>query len=80
MTQHGMDVVLIRDIRPERLLVAIGFGGGVHRHDWPVIEAIRKLPDLRRHFDEHATVRFENDPVRDLPAPPLAMEGTHAHP
>ncbi|HZW07000.1 MAG TPA: formylmethanofuran dehydrogenase subunit A, partial [Phycisphaerales bacterium] len=31
------------------------------------------LPGLRRHFDEHSTVRFENYPVRDLPGEPLAV-------
>jgi formylmethanofuran dehydrogenase subunit A len=28
------------------------------------------LADLRRHFDTHSTVRFENYPVRDLPGIP----------
>jgi formylmethanofuran dehydrogenase subunit A len=31
------------------------------------------LPGLRRHFDRHSTVRFENYPVRDLPGEPIAV-------
>ena len=31
------------------------------------------LPDLRRHFERHATVAFENYPVQALPGEPLAI-------
>ena len=31
------------------------------------------LTDLRRHFDDHSTVRFENYPVRELPGEPMPI-------
>jgi hypothetical protein len=31
------------------------------------------LADVRRHFAEHATVQFENYPVRGVPGEPLTL-------
>jgi formylmethanofuran dehydrogenase subunit A len=49
---------LRRALRGSRLHVRPGYDDAV-------------LRDLRRFFDEHSTIRFENYPVRDVPGEPL---------